>query len=321
MDSVKISVVIPLYNKVRHIARAINSVLAQTNNDFELIIVDDGSTDGSAEIVKNSTDSRIRLVRREHIDSWGGHAARNLGIAEARASLIAFLDADDEWLPEHLATLSRLAKKYPECGACATGYELVEPSGHRWTPQFKFIPESPWEGIIDNYFKSSLGWPPVWSSAVAVWKHVFEEVGLFPVGIKRGGDLDMWGRIALKYPISFSNKVSAIYHTDATNRICTTIDDPLGDSGAALYKTLKHAIETGDHRAEVNKSELIALLNKLDLIYAKRNLMVGNKKIARTYLRETSITRLTYKSLIIYHIALALPTAISRSLIKIKRTL
>ena len=86
-----VSVVVPLYNKERHVARAIQSVLDQAFDDFELIVVNDGSTDGSVEVVKTFKDPRIRLVHREHVNSGGGHAARNLGIAESRACLIAFL--------------------------------------------------------------------------------------------------------------------------------------------------------------------------------------------------------------------------------------
>ena len=108
-QSPAVAVVIPLYDQRRHVERAIRSVLGQSVGDFELIVVDDGSTDGSGEVVQKQRDPRLRLVRRDHVDSGGGHAARNLGIAESRADLVAFLDADDEWLPGHLATILRLA--------------------------------------------------------------------------------------------------------------------------------------------------------------------------------------------------------------------
>lgn len=120
-----ISVVMPLFNKVRHIKRALDSVLAQTYRDFEVIVVDDGSTDGSENVVEQYTDPRVRLVHREHISSWGGHAARNLGIAESRADLIAFLDADDEWLPDYLQTIMSLIGRFPGAAAWSTTYYQI----------------------------------------------------------------------------------------------------------------------------------------------------------------------------------------------------
>jgi len=118
-----ISVVIPLYNKERHIARAIQSVLGQTHRDLELIVINDGSTDGSEKTAERYTDPRIQLV---HQANAGVSAARNRGIAEARAELVAFLDAYDEWLPEHLAAINRPAKKQPECGAYCTWVALPD---------------------------------------------------------------------------------------------------------------------------------------------------------------------------------------------------
>ncbi|MDP8208206.1 MAG: glycosyltransferase family A protein [Candidatus Electryonea clarkiae] len=152
MSTVKntISVVIPLYNKEQYIARAIQSVLSQTYNDFELIVVDDGSTDASAKVVEEFNDPRQRLIRQPNA---GECAARNRGIAESRTELIAFLDADDQWLPEHLIAIKCLSEKYPECGAFATAYDIVDPPYHRYTANFETIPKAPWVGIIPNYFK------------------------------------------------------------------------------------------------------------------------------------------------------------------------
>ena len=108
---VLVSVVIPLYNKKNYIRRAIRSVMMQTIEDFEIIIIDDGSIDGSGDVVKTFLDSRIRLIRQEN---QGVSVARNNGVSNSRADFIAFLDADDEWLPRQLEDLLRLRKKYPE---------------------------------------------------------------------------------------------------------------------------------------------------------------------------------------------------------------
>ena len=117
-----VSVVIPLYNKARHIARAIDSIVTQTYGDLELIVVDDGSSDGGGDIVRRYTDPRIRLIVQANA---GPGAARNRGLREAKGELVAFLDADDQWLPDYLQTSVALLEQYgPEVASVSSGYFL-----------------------------------------------------------------------------------------------------------------------------------------------------------------------------------------------------
>lgn len=234
----KISVVIPLYNKVSHIGRAVDSVLKQTEQDFEIVVVNDASTDGGEEKVRQFADPRIRLFQREK-PGPGGHAARNLGIRESKADLVAFLDADDAYCPIFLETILRLKNRFPEAGAYCTEYEIFGSNGRR-KPRLRAIPPFPWEGIIPSYFESSLGEPPVWTSATAVPKKIFSIVGFFPEGVRLGGDLDMWLRIALSYPIAMSRVVGALYFRDAENRVC---DKEYSDEGLFLIKVAQEAIQ------------------------------------------------------------------------------
>ena len=111
-----ISVVIPLYNKAGQVGRTLKSVLAQTFQEFEVVVVDDGSTDGSVEEVRSVHDDRIRIIVQQNA---GVAAARNRGIAEARYDFVAFLDADDEWKPTYLETQYNLAQKYKDCDVYA----------------------------------------------------------------------------------------------------------------------------------------------------------------------------------------------------------
>ena len=213
----RISVVIPLYNKEKHIEKTISSVLSQTISDFEIIVVNDGSTDKSPNAVQNFKDPRIRLI---HQKNAGVSAARNKGIYEANADLIAFLDADDEWTPDFLKTILRLYEKYPQAGLYATFYFLSN-NKTLATPYIKGIHSSPWEGLITNYFYNVSNTNlPFSASSVAVPKCVFYDVGFFSVGMARGEDQDMWARIAIKYPIAYSTNKESIYHLDATNRAC-----------------------------------------------------------------------------------------------------
>jgi len=236
----KISVVIPLYNKTPHIQRALQSVFVQTSQDFEIVVVDDGSTDGGADVVRSIYDPRLRLIQQENA---GVSVARNRGIQEAKADLVAFLDADDAWKPEFLETILRLRERFPDAGAYATAYELHEPNGKVIQPRYKDIPPSPWEGLIPNYFRAALGTPPVWASAVAVPNGVLRDVGYFPIGERLGEDGDMWLRIALRYSIAFSWQIGATYFRDAYNRAC---DSHFRQSEYCLVETAKESIRKGE---------------------------------------------------------------------------
>jgi glycosyltransferase involved in cell wall biosynthesis len=203
-----ISVVMPLYNKEREVNRAIKSVLNQTVTDFELIVVNDGSTDRGADVVGAINDRRIRIISQENC---GVSAARNRGIEEARSELIAFLDADDEWEPYFLETVFRLRKNYPRCSVFATNYRCRSADGSLIPTIIRGIPAPPWEGTFGNYFKvASNSDPPIWSSAVVVTKKAITSIGGFPLGVTFGEDLLTWARLALHYEIAYSTRSCAI---------------------------------------------------------------------------------------------------------------
>jgi len=309
----KFSVVIPLYNKALYIGRALRSVLAQTITDLELIVIDDGSTDDGCNIVKTFTDDRIRLTRQEN---RGVSAARNRGIDEAKTDLIAFLDADDEWLPEFLETVIRLRDRNPEAGAYATAYEIQERNGDVYSPKYKHIPPAPWEGIIPNYLRSVLAVPIVCSSAVAVPKHVFSDVGGFPLGEYLGEDGDMWLRIALKYPIAFSSRINAIYHKDAHGRACF---NRLIRCEYRLIKTGCDAINN-----DVVPQHMLPYLEKYVAKYkinsASQCILAGERQIAKKIL-ATCKTKQYYMRKLWWRVWAMIPTWVTSCAWYIKRKL
>jgi glycosyltransferase involved in cell wall biosynthesis len=132
-----VSVIIPLYNKERFIARAIRSVCTQTFSDFELIVVDDGSTDAGADLARQCGDSRVRIISQENA---GPGAARNAGIHAAKGELLAFLDADDEWLPDFLRQSLAILKQHPEASSVTSGYvEMPARVESRSLPAFSCV--------------------------------------------------------------------------------------------------------------------------------------------------------------------------------------
>lgn len=211
------SVVIPLYNKEGTISRAINSVLAQDfNMAFELIIVDDGSTDLSAVQVSKISDPRIKLIKQKNA---GVSVARNRGVSEAKSDYVAFLDADDEWLPNFLSLIWELIQAFPDAGAYATAYFLKYPDGKMIKANMDHAPHEISGGLLENYFASG----PVCSSAVCIPKNIFTELGGFPEGVSMQEDLQMWVKIAIKYPIAFCPQAASIYYKDAVNSACKYI--------------------------------------------------------------------------------------------------
>lgn len=212
------SIIIPLYNKEKHIKATIESALGQTFRDFEIIIVNDGSTDGSSDVVENFKDSRIKLFS---IENQGVSHARNFGIDKATSDLIVFLDADDIWRNDHLENLKSLYNVFPHCGLYATAYlqkkgKVIIPSVYKNVPS-----EGQWQGIVTDYFESSTINSIAWTSAVMIPKYILENVGTFDENITLGAgeDIDLWLRIALEHPVAFSNKVTSIYNLHTENRI------------------------------------------------------------------------------------------------------
>ena len=145
-----ISVIIPLYNKEDYISTSIKSIFKQSYNDYEIIVVNDGSTDKSVDIVKAFNDERIRIINQKNA---GVAAARNKGIEEAKGEYIAFLDADDEWKEDYLATQMELAEKYPQCDVFATNYEFCDANGKKTKTIIRGIQFQEESGVLNNYFE------------------------------------------------------------------------------------------------------------------------------------------------------------------------
>jgi glycosyltransferase involved in cell wall biosynthesis len=281
--SEKISVIIPLYNKSPYIVRALNSVLKQTFQNFEVIVVDDGSTDNGAEIVRGFVDPRIRLIRQEN---RGVSAARNRGADEAISDFVAFLDADDEWMPSHLETIVRLMDKYPAAGMYNTACKIQTSSGKTQWIKYAFIPNPPWEGLLPNYFLSeAVAANPIETSTVVIPRKIFQEMRGFNEEYWYGEDADLFGRIALKYPVAFSWELGAIYHWEDTNRATKKRRSP--DYEEPFVITARDALKKGEVRSEFIQplNEFIA---RKEIDQAMHNVRAGNSHAAQMILKRCS---------------------------------
>ena len=261
MSEPTISVVIPLYNKQLEIGATVRSVLAQTRPPQEIIVVDDGSTDGGAEVVRAIGSPLVRLVRQSNA---GVCAARNRGIAESTGEYIALLDADDAWEPGFLAEIAAMIREFPGCGLYCTAFSIISHDGTYPAP-------TPSErGVVANFFRESAHRYIAIPSASCIPRRVFDNVGLFPVGMKIAEDLYMWIRIARRYEVCFSPERLVRYSRVASNR------------SAANYtpeQTVHSFEELYDPQAPEEDREFVAraALGKALIISAKG----GTKEAAR----------------------------------------
>jgi glycosyltransferase involved in cell wall biosynthesis len=223
--SPRFSVIIPVHNKARHVAAAVASALAQSHEAYEVIVIDDASTDGSGDILARLDDPRLVKLARD-VPGPGGYAARNLGIERAKGDWIAFLDADDLWAPDHLAGLAEAIARHPEAGCAATRYVHVFADRRQVSKNAPLLAAAAGEpvdlgGFLDIWLE--LGECPVWTGAAAFRRDVLIAAGLFPAGhATRGGDKDLWLRAAALAPFVHVPRASAEFHRDADNKVSKT---------------------------------------------------------------------------------------------------
>lgn len=294
------SVIIPVYNKQAYIKTTLESCLSQSFTNFEVIIVNDGSTDGSLGTIKQFKDERIKLFTTKN---EGISKARNLAISNAVGELIAFLDADDVWMPNHLEDLYSLYKNFPEAGLFCTNY-LIKSKKVTTRPVFIGLPtDENWQGIVGDYFASSYKYRVSWVSAVAVPNEVLIQTGNFDENIEGAGeDIDLWARIALRFPIALTNRLSAVYQLNETS---VTKAKPGNKKFANLNKFAAH---------EANNLSLKRFLDLYRVEYALHHKIDGNHKAFKEYLKAVDKKNLHCKS----RILLALPTNVLRILFWIK---
>jgi glycosyltransferase involved in cell wall biosynthesis len=215
------TVVLPLYNKKPHVARAVASVLAQEFTDFELIIVDDASTDGSLDELALFDDARMVVLKRSE-PGPGGYAARNLAISQAKGKYIAFLDADDEWAPEHLVEMHRLASSKPDAIFLASAYRTCSDRGSALNCYARTFKERGVHTLrFSDFLEAFLKYDRVsHTSVTVVVKAVIEDMGGFPAGeTRKGGDLYTWLNVVKEGQVAWSPHVGATVYHNAVNQV------------------------------------------------------------------------------------------------------
>lgn len=283
-EGVKFSVVIPLYNKAEHIVDTVFSALNQTRPADEIIIINDGSTDGGERIVRNLFPQVI-VVDQENS---GVAKARNLGLSIAKNKWVAFLDGDDLWLVNHLEELGRTILSVPH--ACLISTSWVEVGHAANGPEADSRPSEKKE---INYFREALSSRPACSSAAAVCREHALNIGGFR-NYKIGEDSDFWTRMALSFPVAKSSKVTSLYKKVSDSAMAIHGDISrygiINDSPPSTLEDLKQEMGVLVNAAkledcEEKKVDLVKYLDMLLAMKAKQSLVRGDCKGARDYLR------------------------------------
>lgn len=266
---IKVSVIIPTYNRAKKVCRAISSVLNQTYEDFELIVIDDGSDDHTRESVSRFKDN---IVMINHSQNMGVSAARNSGIAIAGGKFIAFLDSDDQWMPEKLEVQIDFFRENPGAVACQTG-EIWIRNGKRVNPKNRHLKPS------GDIFEPSLELCLVSPSAVMLKRSLLDEVGLFDESFPVCEDYDLWLRISKKYPVYLIEKDLVMKEGGAPDQLSSS----LKGMDKFRIKSMVKLLEEG----ELTEKQVVAVIKELEIkcrIYGEGCLKRGKTDERNYYL-------------------------------------
>lgn len=250
------SVVITVYNKAEFIKNTINSVLNQSFRNIEIIVVDDGSTDGSSQIINDFLDERIKVIRTKN---QGVSKARNTGITHANSNYIALLDGDDLWNKDFLKFIKEAITKFSNVSIFSTA--LAHKYEHKVVPAtYNFEQRKTYE--IRDFFKSSLDHTILTSSSIVFKKNIIEKIGYFDTSIESGEDTDFWIRIGINFKIVFINKILAYYNyvpESISNTVFSVKNKPKYD------KYFKEELQNKHLKIYIDRNRFpLAILSKLE---------------------------------------------------------
>jgi len=302
MNMPKISVLIPLYNKENFIKQTLESVLNQTFTDFEVIIINDGSTDKSGEIVSQFTDERIKFFEQENL---GVSKTRNTGIANASGELIVFLDADDYWYPNHLEEIYQLYLDFPECGIYASRYFMKISEKHRIQTTYKPVVLDDFRGILPDYFAASMYFRVGLTSAIAIPKKIFQNEFLFNPELNGHEDLELFTKIAIEKDVAVSDAFTVEYNFAVENQL------------SKIQFIQKKIIRFNQfERFEKNNSSLKKFIDLYRLEYGLQFRIIGELEESKLYLKGIT-SKIPFKTKVL----LKTPSFLLQILVKIKHFL
>jgi glycosyltransferase involved in cell wall biosynthesis len=297
-----ISIVIPLYNKDFIIKATLKSVLAQTFSDYEVIVIDDGSTDNSLKIVTEYIDKRITVYQQEN---KGSSSARNLGIEKANGELIAFLDADDYWYPNHLEEIFKLYQDFPNCGIYGSRYFIKTTKLKAFKTNYYPSAQNNFRGILPDYFSASKSYRVGLTSAIAIPKNILDGKFLFNTQTTCVEDLELFTKIAIEKSVAVTNFFTVEYNFSLDGQISKT---PINQK-----KLMDFSQFSNDEKQNKNLREFLDIYR---MEYGLHYRIIGDIEKSNFYLQSISS-----KKPIKTAILLKCPVFILKILLKIKHLL
>ena len=265
----KFSVVIPLYNKARYVEGTIKSVLAQTCADFELLVIDDGSTDGGADIVAVFDDSRLRLIRKANS---GVSITRNLGIELAHGEWVAFLDADDWHHPRYLESLLMAHNKFPEADTLGADFINLPDGPGEWLSHWPALAAKPNFDLITDLPLRWMDGPTLCTSSSAVRARRLKSMQpCFAPGESDGEDLDLFFRVAELAPVALIRSPLVAHRVEVQGSL-TSLLPPL--SMSPYLQRMRERASTGQMAASQRRSALW-LVAQHEVSVARQALALG----------------------------------------------
>ncbi|WP_159018213.1 glycosyltransferase family 2 protein [Algibacter sp. L3A6] len=274
------SVIIPLYNKEGFIADTIKSVLNQTFTDFEIIVVNDGSTDKSLKELQSINDDRLITIQQKN---QGVSVARNNGIKNAKGNYITLLDADDEWKPNHLELFYKTIKQFPNGALFCNAYDIKSSDNYTIKATYNIAKVNE-PLIIKDYFKASLIDAIGWTSAICFNKNDFYDVGEFVPEFTSGQDLDLLIRFALRKTIVFNPTVTCCYNKTVKNSL-----------SKKNYQEIRYTIVNSFKDEESQNASLNKYLNLNRYALAMQCKLIGNKALYKKLISEIDLKPLNLK--------------------------
>ena len=290
------SVIIPLFNKEKFIEATLKSVLNQTFIDFEILIINDGSTDNSATIIEGFDDPRIRYFLKENA---GVSSARNDGIEKAQSNYISFIDADDYWYPDFLEEMFKIIQNYPQQKVFSAAIE-IETSKKVIPASYSIVRTNDCE--IVNYFTASSKETVICTSCAVFHKSIFEETGNFDITVKSGQDTDLWIRLGMNYPVVFSWKILARYIYD---------ENSLSKNKNYLNKKINFSKFEQQEKTNPRLKKFLDL-NRFSL--AIKSKLIADDENFNCYYKAIDLKNITFKK----RFLLAMPSLILKALIHLK---
>lgn len=272
----KFSVIIPAYNAEKFIAESLNSVLKQSISAYEIIVIDDGSTDNTSNIIKEISSPLIKYLYQQN---GGPSKARNRGILQSTGDYIAFLDADDLWYPDHLSDASSFFDNNPSVLWFTSAFNILDKKKNLKASLINSKAD-----IID-FFISMLRGTFIHTSAVIINRNVFTNVGLFNENWKFGEDLNLWVRIALEYPkIGYCANPGSIFRKTVGSLTFDKVNYDFKNTLRVLYFTDKEASAHND------KMGLKLISNWIeDALYSA---MLSKNELGIAYIKKRWISRI-----------------------------